>query len=463
MRGGWVRPVMATTRSAGDAMHAPLVRPLARPIALHLRAHQPLRARQPLPRPARTALAALVSVGLLGAPMPGGAVPWVLAAAAPPTTASLGTIDPTAPSAATVKLTPVATGLSNPVFVTSPPDGTRRLFIVEKTGLIRVVARGTLLAAPFLSLRAAVSTGGEQGLLGLAFHPSFRTNHKLYVDYTNLAGNTVIREYRASTTNPNRVQLGSGRTLLTIAQPFANHNGGMLAFGPDGFLYIGMGDGGSGGDPGNRAQSKSTLLGKILRIDVNGTSGTRQYRIPASNPFVGRAGLDQIWQLGVRNPWRFSFDRSTGALWIGDVGQNRYEEIDRAVRTTTGAGRGVNWGWHIMEGFHCFDPAVGCVTRGLGRPLLEYSHDTNGRCSVTGGYVYRGASIPSLAGWYVFGDFCSGEVLAVPSTAANASRPAPVTLFGTGSGREVSSFGQDWAGRLYVVDLRGTVYRIDPA
>jgi glucose/arabinose dehydrogenase len=370
-------------------------------------------------------------------------------------------ITPSTPSAASVKLTPVASGLSDPVLVTTPADGTHRLFIVQKTGTVRIVKGGSLLAGSFLSISSQVSTGSEQGLLGLAFHPSFKTNRRFYVDYTDLSGNTVIREYRASATNPNRVELGSGRTILRIAQPYPNHNGGMIAFGPDGYLYIGMGDGGSGGDPGNRAQSISTLLGKMLRIDVNGTSGTRQYRIPASNPYVGRAGLDEIWQRGLRNPWRFSFDRVTGSLWIGDVGQNRYEEVDRAVRTSTGDGRGVNWGWRVMEGFHCYIPATGCNTSGLRLPLLEYSHASNGRCAISGGYVYRGSAIPSLSGWYVYGDYCSGEVFTVPNTAA--SKPTPVRLFGTGSGRLISAFGQDWAGELYVCDLNGTVYRIDPA
>jgi len=410
-----------------------------------------------LRRPARAAGVALLVIGLVGGPLPASSIA-AASSAVPIVSSDLAA--PSAPSAAAVKLTSVATGLSSPVFVTSPADGTHRLFIVEKTGAIRILAGGSVLATPFLSL-GAVSSGGEQGLLGLAFHPSYKTNRKLYVDYTNGAGNTVIREYRASATNPNRVQAGSGRTLLTIRQPFANHNGGMIAFGPDGYLYIGMGDGGSGGDPGNRAQSTSTLLGKILRIDVNGRTGSLPYRIPATNPYVGKAGLDQIWQRGVRNPWRFSFDRTTGNLWIGDVGQGRYEEVDRAIRTSTGAGRGYNWGWHRMEGFHCYNPATGCSTTGLRPPLLEYSHATNGRCAVTGGYVYRGTAIPSLAGWYVFGDYCSGEVLAVLSTAAAHAKA--VTLFGTGSGRQISSFGQDWAGRLYVVTLGGTIYRIDPA
>ena len=410
------------------------------------------------------------SVGLAFAALLVGSVP-AATAAGPSVAPSTGTPQPAAPTPqaatpaaiAAIKLTVVASGLARPVLVTSPNDGTHRLFIVEQGGLIRIVRNGVLLAAPFQSLTAAVSHGGEQGLLGLAFHPAFKTNREFFVDYTDLHGNIVVREYKASLTNPNRVQTGSGRTLMTIVHPYANHNGGMIAFGPDGYLYIATGDGGSEGDPGNRAQNIDSLLGKILRIDVNHTSPGLAYRIPASNPFVGRAGADQVWQTGLRNPWRFSFDRATGALWIGDVGQNRYEEVDRAPKTSTGDGRGVNWGWRVHEGFHCYIPATGCPTRGMTWPLLEYSHATNGRCAIIGGYVYRGAAIPSLAGWYVFGDLCSGEILAVPSTARSASNPTPVTLFGTGSGRQISSFGQDAAGALYVCDLAGTVYRIDPA
>ncbi len=411
--------------------------------------------RTPLPSPARTVLALFAAAGLLAGVAPsvsGSAVP-----APPPTTAA---VTPATPSAAQVKLTAVASGLSSPVFVTSPNDGTNRLFIVQKTGSIRIVQNGSLLPGAFFDISHWVTKGSEQGLLGLAFHPSFKTNRKFYVDYTDLHGNTVVREYRASPTNPDHVASTSGRTILTIRQPYANHNGGMIAFGPDGYLYIGTGDGGSGGDPGNRAQSLNSLLGKILRIDINHTSTGRQYRVPSTNPYVGRAGLDEIWQRGLRNPWRFSFDSLQGNLWIGDVGQNRYEEVDRAVKSTYGPGRGYNWGWRMMEGFHCYNPSTGC-SAGKRMPLLEYSHATNGRCAITGGYVYRGTAIPSLRGWYVFGDYCSGEVLAVSNVAS--TRPVPVTLFGTGSGRQVSAFGQDTAGNLYVVDLRGTVSRIDPA
>jgi glucose/arabinose dehydrogenase len=362
-----------------------------------------------------------------------------------------------APSAGTIKLTKVTGGLSKPVFVTSARDGTSRLFIVEQTGRIRIWSGGSLLATPFLNLAASVSNGGEQGLLGLAFHPSFRTNRRFYVNYTNLAGNTVIREYRASATNPNRVQSGSGRTIIKIGQPYANHNGGMIGFGPDGYLYIGMGDGGSAGDPGNRAQSKSSLLGKMLRINVNGKTSTRNYLIPSSNPYVGKAGRNEIWQRGLRNPWRWSFDRKTGNLWIGDVGQGRYEEVDRAVRTSKGAGKGANWGWRVMEGFHCYRPSSGCNKTGKRLPVVEYSHASNGRCSVTGGYVYRGSAIPALAGWYVYGDYCSGEIFTIASGAASPARA--IRLLDTSL--LISSFGESAGRELFVTDLAGSLYRID--
>ncbi len=398
--------------------------------------------------------------GVVAAAMLLGLLPGTVAAApvAWPTANRSQAMD--APSASTIKLTKVVDGLSKPVFITSARDGTGRMFIVEKTGTIRVLVRGSVLPTPLIDLSATVSTGAEQGLLGLAFHPGFRTNRRFYVDFTNASGNTVIREYKVSKTNPNRVEKGSGRTILKLGQPYANHNGGMIAFGPDGYLYIGTGDGGSGGDPGNRAQRKTTLLGKILRINVNGTTARHSYRIPRSNPYVGRKGRDEIWQRGVRNPWRFSFDRANGNLWIGDVGQARYEEIDRAKRTSTGAGRGLNWGWHVMEGFTCYQPASGCNKAGKRRPLLSYSHATNGRCAVTGGYVYRGTAIAALRGWYVFGDYCSGEIFTVPSTAS--SKPTKVRLAGPGGG-QISSFGESAGRALYVVYLGGSVYRIDPA
>jgi glucose/arabinose dehydrogenase len=363
-----------------------------------------------------------------------------------------------APSDARIKLTLRASGLTKPVFVTSAHDGSGRLFIVEQTGRIKIYD-GHVHATPFLNLAGKVTTGGEQGLLGLAFHPNFKTNRKLYVNFTNLNGTTVIREYRVSASNPNVVDPSTKRLILKIYQPYANHNGGMLAFGPDGYLYIGMGDGGSAGDPGGRAQSTATLLGKLLRIDVNGTSGTRHYRIPTSNPFVGVTGLDEIWQVGLRNPWRWSFDRSTHDLWIGDVGQGDWEEVDHARRTSSGAGRGVNWGWDVLEGTHCYPPSVStCNTAGKTMPLLEYDHG-GGRCAVTGGYVYRGSAIPALVGGYVFGDYCSGEIWVV---AANAAAPATKTLL-LDTNLLISSFGENASGELLVTDLGGRLYRIDPA
>ncbi|HTK44108.1 MAG TPA: PQQ-dependent sugar dehydrogenase [Patescibacteria group bacterium] len=364
-----------------------------------------------------------------------------------------------APGDAHIKLTLSATGLSSPLFAIGARDGSGRVFIIEKTGRIRIQKSGKLLRTPFLDISGSVSRHAEQGLLGLAFHPNFKSNRKLYVNFTRLDGATVIREYRVSATNPNVVDPSSKRLILRIAQPYTNHNGGGIAFGPDGFLYIGMGDGGGGGDPQNRAQNLGSLLGKMLRIDVNGTSGSRNYRIPASNPFVGKAGLDQIWQYGLRNPWRWSFDRATGALWIGDVGQDNWEEIDRVAKTSTGAGKGVNWGWHVLEGFHCYPSSVSsCNTSGKARPLLEYPHSGD-RCAVTGGYVYRGSRIPALVGGYVFADYCSGEIWVVP---ANAASPATPTLL-LDTGLLISSFGESTTNELLVTDLSGRLYRIDPA
>jgi len=358
-----------------------------------------------------------------------------------------------AATAPAIRFAYVASGFHSPIFATGAGDGSNRLFIVEQTGRIKIYQGGVTLATPFLDIHTLVSCCGERGLLGLAFHPAYKTNGKLYVDYTDTNGNTVVAEYRRSSSNANRVETRTRRVILQIAQPYANHNGGMLAFGADGALFIGTGDGGSGGDPGNRAQSLSTLLGKILRINVNGTSGTRQYLIPSSNPFVGTTGLDEIWSYGLRNPWRFSFDRSARDLWIGDVGENAFEEVDH-VKPATGNGRAANFGWRVLEGFHCYNPATGCSTAGKTPPLLEYPHSLG--CAVIGGYVYRGSSFPALVGWYVFGDECSGRIWAVSSTATSPATPQLLvdTTFA------ISSFGQDDRGELYVVDLNGKVDRI---
>ncbi len=393
-----------------------------------------------MPAIVRNLAAALVLASLLG-PATSAADP--VSAAAVPSRIHLG-------------LTRVATGLSRPLLVTNAGDGSGRLFVVEQTGKIMIVKAGKVLAAPFLDLSASVSGGNEQGLLGLAFHPSYKSNGKLYVSYTDRNGTSIIREYRVSASNPDRVNGASGRTLLRLRQPYANHNGGNIAFGPDGDLYIGFGDGGSAGDPGNRAQNLGTLLGKLLRIDVNRRTGTLPYGIPSTNPFVGRSGLDQIWAYGLRNPWRWSFDRATGDLWIGDVGQDAWEEVDRAMASHgRNAGRGLNFGWRVMEASHCYNPSAGCTQTGKTLPLTEYGH-TAGRCSITGGFVYRGSRYPDLVGAYLFADYCSGEIWYVDRGAARGTRPT----LALDTNALVTSFGQDQAGELYLTDGNGSVYRV---
>jgi glucose/arabinose dehydrogenase len=351
-------------------------------------------------------------------------------------------------------LTPVASGLSSPVLVTNAGDGSDRLFIVEQTGEIRVVKNGSLLPTPFLDLSGQISTGGERGLLGLAFHPSYETNGRFYVDFTRTNGDTVINEYKVSSGNPDVADPSTERRIITIGQPYANHNGGNIAFGRDGYFYIGMGDGGSGGDPGNRAQNLDSLLGKMLRIDVNGTSAGHGYRIPASNPWVGKPGRDEIWSRGLRNPWRWSFDRVNGTLWIGDVGQGRYEELDRGT-PAQGYGRGANYGWRVLEGTECYLVRTGCSRTAKTPPVLQYSH-AGGACAVTGGFAYHGTASPALAGDYVFGDFCNGRIYTV--RAGNAKLAKSLLL---DTNLNISSFGEDEAGEIYVVDLGGTVYRLN--
>jgi glucose/arabinose dehydrogenase len=341
-----------------------------------------------------------------------------------------------------VALEPVVTrGLSQPLFVTHAGDGSGRLFIVEQPGRIRIVSRGALAPAPFLDISARVLSGGERGLLGLAFHPDYTRNGRYFVNYTRRPdGATVIAEYGAPATA--NISAPGERVLLVIEQPYANHNGGMIAFGPDRFLYIGMGDGGASGDPQNRAQNPQELLGKLLRIDVD---RGEPYANPPDNPFAGGGGRREIFALGLRNPWRFSFDRETGQLYAADVGQNAWEEVD-IVR------RGGNYGWRIMEGAHCFRPSR-CDTAGLELPIAEYAN-ANGRCSITGGYVYRGHRIEALRGIYLYSDYCSGEIWGL------RGRESRVLL---DSKLAVSSFGEDEAGEVYVVDHKGGVYRITAA
>jgi glucose/arabinose dehydrogenase len=341
-----------------------------------------------------------------------------------------------------LRLEPVIEGLERPVFITHAGDGSERLFVVEQAGRVLIVDHGALLEDPFLDIADDVRSGGERGLLGLAFHPEFADNGRYFVHYTRQDdGASVIAEFEVSR-DPDRSRR-NGRRLLTVDQPFANHNGGMIAFGPDGFLYIGLGDGGSSGDPGNRAQDPDVLLGKILRIDVD---RRRPYAIPVGNPFADGGGRPEIYALGLRNPWRFSFDRRKGRLYVGDVGQGEREEID-IVR------RGRNYGWRVLEGSRCFDPPEDCERNGLKLPRAEYSHE-GGRCSVTGGYVYRGREVPALKGIYVFADYCSGDIFALRRRERSLLLDTDLSI---------TSFGEDEAGELYVVDHGGTIYRIEAA
>jgi glucose/arabinose dehydrogenase len=358
-------------------------------------------------------------------------------------------------AAITLGLAAYTSGFTQPVAIANAGDGTDRLFVVEQGGRIRIISEaGTLLSTPFLDIQARVSCCGEQGLLGLAFHPSYRSNGRFYVYYTDTGGSLVIAEYRRSSTNANRASTKE-RRLLRIAHPDqANHNGGQLAFGPDGYLYIGTGDGGGGGDPNENGQKRTTLLGKILRIAPNVTSATPAYRIPSTNPWAkSTTSRREIWAYGLRNPWRFSFDRLAGSLWIADVGQNTYEEVNRSLRSA-GGGRGANYGWDQYEALSCFEGP--CTSTGKTFPLASYTHGTNG-CSVTGGYVYRGSRHPVLAGRYLFGDYCTGRIWAV--AAAGAARQKPVLLRDTAL--QISAFGEGETGELYVVDYAaGRVYRI---
>lgn len=373
-----------------------------------------------------------------------------------------------------ITLTQTVSGLSQPLHVAHAGDGSGRLFVVEKAGVIRIVQGGAVLPTHFLSITHRVgSSGGEQGLLSVAFPPDYASKGYLYVNYTDVNGDTVVSRFYI-TADPDVADPASEQIILTIDQPYTNHNGGQLAFGPDGYLYIGMGDGGSGGDPDGNGQDPATLLGAILRIDVepappvapvftpthwiylplvlsqNGNGGL-PYDIPPTNPFTQTAGYRaEIWAWGLRNPWRFSFDRETGDLYIGDVGQNNYEEINFQPADSGG---GENYGWAIMEGNHCY-PSGPCNETGLVLPVAEYDHSLG--CSVTGGVVYRGTT-SALQGIYFFGDYCSGRIWGLAQEAGTWSTQILAT-----TGLAISSFGEDEAGNVYLTDFwNGAVYQID--
>lgn len=338
-------------------------------------------------------------------------------------------------SAQQVKFTPFVSGLEQVTALTHAGDGTGRLYVAQQTGQIRVVQGGQLRSALFLDLRNVTRAGGERGLLGLTFDPKFKTNRRLYVHYTDRNGNTVLARYNA-TADFARADPATAKTLFTARQPYSNHNGGQIDFGPDGFLYLGLGDGGSGGDPQNNGQNLASPLGKLLRFDVSGEAA----RPAATNPFISRSGANpNIWAYGLRNPWRFSFDRQTGDLIIADVGQNAFEELDFQPRASKG---GENYGWRPREGRQCYEQ--GCKTTGFVDPVLVYGR-SEGQ-SITGGYVYRGNAIPALKGQYVFGDFGSGTVWAAKMIGNNWSK---TTL---GRVDNPSTFGEDENGELYVAE-----------
>ncbi len=351
-----------------------------------------------------------------------------------------------------IALERVASGFSNPLHITHANDGTSRLFVVEQRGVVRILKDGAILPAPFLDISPRVSCCGERGLLSIVFPPGRGPKSEFYADYTDVGGDTAISRFTVSG-DSNVADPTSEQILLRIAQPFANHNGGQLAFGPDGFLYIGMGDGGSAGDPNNNAQNLSSLLGKILRIDV---AGRAAYAVPPSNPFAGVAeARGEIWATGLRNPWRFSFDRKTGGLFIADVGQGAWEEVDFQPADSTG---GENYGWRLTEGSHCYAPSTGCPTAGITFPVAEFSH-AGGNCSITGGFVYRGRDFEGLSGVYFYGDYCSGRIWGLRRTDTGwddieLAKP----------GFAISTFGEDEAGEIYVADYGGgVVYRLTDA
>lgn len=362
----------------------------------------------------------------------------------------------TALGAVSISLDPVVSGLKSPTQITNAKDGTNRLFVTEQRGTIRVIQGGVLQPGYFLDIRSKVAFSGERGLLGLAFDPNFATNRRLFVYYTRNGGDIVVSRFTTNAARTDAIESTARPLLLIEHSAQTNHNGGGMAFGPHNYLYIGVGDGGGSGDPGNDAQEKSsTLLGKILRINVNGTGqGTYdRYSIPGSNPFAGsKPGRGEIWDYGLRNPWRISFDRGSGKMFIADVGQGRYEEINRE---RVGYKGGRNYGWNAMEGMHCYK-ASKCPLKGDTLPNAEYSH-SGGNCSITGGYVYRGPTQTALVGLYVFADWCSGRIWTIPYNGAAVNTPETLRA---DTNVNITSFGESENGELYAVTSAGGVYQV---
>ena len=373
----------------------------------------------------------------------------------------------------------IADGYKKPVFITSYPNNAKLLYIVEQAGLIKLINDGKKLSRPFFDINKRVVNpnrpGDERGLLGFAFHPNHTNNGKFYINYMDNDGNTIISEF--STNSKLRADHKSERIILKLKQPYGNHNGGDIQFGPDGYLYISIGDGGKAGDPLNAGQDLSSLFGKIIRIDIE----QKPYGIPKSNPFFGQKDKrEEIWAWGLRNVWRFSFDKQTGDKYLADVGQNKWEEVNFEPASSEG---GLNYGWRIMEANHCYDPKENCPTEGLIKPIIEYPNDANHPafafriieelsfsetdvegCSVTGGYVYRGQKIKSMQGQYIFGDYCSGNIWTLKVVNGKAinfkNRTEEINIGGGEFTTYISSFGQDSDGEIYIIDYNGGIYKL---
>jgi len=393
-------------------------------------------------------------------PVPASSTPPTDTAAATATTApaspaATSTLEPTSTSApafpdpSAYDWTPFASGLTQPVDIQNAGDGSGRLFVVEKAGRILIIQNGQVSNEPFLDIQGEVNSGSsERGLLGLAFHPNYSQSGLFFVNYIDQNGNTVIARFHLSTDDPNKADPSSEVDLIHVNQPYPNHNGGGLAFGPDGYLYIGLGDGGSGGDPMRNGQNLQTMLGKLLRIDVDKGDN---YSIPADNPFAGGGGLGEIWAYGLRNPWRFSFDRTTGDLYIADVGQDSWEEVNFVPAGTMG---GLNFGWSYFEGNHSYNDTPPANASFI-QPAVEYSHSEG--CSVTGGSVYRGQAMSEWQGVYLYGDYCSGSIWGLIHTGQNEYQS--MLLFQTGA--QITTFGVDEAGEIYMADFRsGSIVRL---